>query len=376
MGFFSLFKKKEKQEQRVDYFKDLDKAIVDKKITIQLKEKGVIEVIQKRIAQLAEELAQEISVLEMIDLHNVKAEQRLKFIVLENLANYIKSLDKLKGDLQTLSSEDSESLIEKVNQVFSDFESKSRASREKVTYLVGKEIREVKDSIGKFFKDIDNFGKEEKQFFDELHLLKQSENFLKKIRELEKSKFDLEKEKSTLENEVKFLQRDLDKTVADIEKMKDSPAYEEQKNKKEQIKSMQDQLNKELLELKNSLDLKNLAKKYHHEEKKMKTIKEYEENFSKILLDENLSFLNLLEDKVRDKSLEKIYSLKEKIEEVTFLINNKNEAEQIEEDKANIEEKINSLNVENEKKQKAYEKFCEEIESLKHFIKANLDQIN
>ena len=111
MGFFSLFKKKEKQEQRVDYFKDLDKAIVDKKITIQLKEKGVIEVIQKRIAQLAEELAQEISVLEMIDLHNVKAEQRLKFIVLENLANYIKSLDKLKCYLQTLSSEDSESLI-------------------------------------------------------------------------------------------------------------------------------------------------------------------------------------------------------------------------------------------------------------------------
>jgi chromosome segregation ATPase len=295
---------------------------------------------------------------------------------LENLANYVKYLDKLIKDLEILNAPSSEFLIEEIQRIFVDFKNRSQVSKEKSTYLIGKEIRDIKDSIGKFFREIDEFIHEEKSFFEELNLLKEASGLSKKIKELETVKLDLEEEKTGLENELESLKETLEEVLNNIEKIKESNEYKEQIEKKEKVKDLKEKLNKNLLELKNSIDLKVLAKRYHHEDKKMTLIKEYEENFSRILSNENQVFINLLDDQKKEKVLDKVRELRVDLEQVKLLINNKNPAEKLEEEKTNTEARLIEATSELERKQKSLDKFNEEIENFKQSIKEILEKVD
>jgi len=376
MGFFDFWKKKENTEEKLDYFSNLDKTLLEKKERTRNKENAVIDKIRARILQLTGELRQEISTLENLDLKDVKADQRLKFIVLENLANYVRYLNKLVEDLERVNAPSSEVLIEEIQKIFIEFKNRSQLSKEKSTYLIGKEIRDVKDSIGKFFRDLDDFVQDEKSFFEETTLLKEAINLSKKIKELSVAKLDLEEEKTGLENELESLKENLINVLSHIEEIKDSTEYQDQLNKKEQVKSLKEKLNKELLELKNSIDLKLLAKRYHHEEKKMAVIKEYEGNFSKIISLENRAFLSLLDEQKKKSTEERVELLRGDLEQIKLLIGSKNQAEQLEEEKSNNENRISEITLELEKKQKSLDRFNEEVEGIKNSIKEKLEKVD
>jgi len=374
MGIFNFWKKKEEEKQENSL--DFNSTILEKKERIIAKESLVVETLKTKVLKLTEELKREIVVLEEVDLKDSKSDQRLKFIVLENLANYVKSLERLIQDLENISNTKSEEYILEIQNAFTEFKEKSKVSREKSTYLIGKEIRDVKDSIGNFFKDIDDFIKEEGSFFSELNLLKEAEKISNEIKQLNKRKLDLDEEKIGFENEISSLSDELEKVLSSIKSQENNEEYKNQLNKKEQVEGLKEKLKKDLIELKNLVDFKMLSKMYHHDSKKLAIIKEYEDNFSKILYLENVKLLELIDDAKREKVIPRIGELKKVYSEISNLINNKNSAEILEEEKTNLEERIKEANSELEKRIENLKIFYEEEENLINQIKIILEKID
>src|SRR5574344_831266 len=108
MGLFNFFKKKEeKVEKEENYFSNLDDSIRKRFERSKEKEKVILKIIKEKLSSFLERLSVQIGVLENIDLKDPRSDERLKFIVLENLSNYIKSLGILSKKLKELNNESS-----------------------------------------------------------------------------------------------------------------------------------------------------------------------------------------------------------------------------------------------------------------------------
>ncbi|MEA3414066.1 MAG: hypothetical protein U9Q99_00875, partial [Nanoarchaeota archaeon] len=90
MGIFKFFKK-EKLAVKIEtiYQDKLSEWLSNKKKQHQEKESEFLVPIKERIDQLISELKTGIEVLEGVDIEAKKVDDRIKFIVKENLKNYI-----------------------------------------------------------------------------------------------------------------------------------------------------------------------------------------------------------------------------------------------------------------------------------------------
>ena len=97
MGFLDFFKKNKKQIVEVEKVsqKEFPDWLINKKSKIEKEEQEFLVSVIKLISGLISELKEEISVVNKIDIDEIKAEDRIKLIVKENLRNYLNYLDKL-----------------------------------------------------------------------------------------------------------------------------------------------------------------------------------------------------------------------------------------------------------------------------------------
>jgi hypothetical protein len=94
MGFFDFLKKKEKVREEL-LLEGLENWLNEKKKGFSGQEGEILDSIFLMISQLTEEIKLEIIVLMDFDIDILKAEDRVKFIVKENLKNYVSYLEKL-----------------------------------------------------------------------------------------------------------------------------------------------------------------------------------------------------------------------------------------------------------------------------------------
>ena len=119
--------------------------------------------IKDRTATVLEELNEKIKVLEIIDVDSIKAEDRIKLIVNENLNNYLGHIGKFVDYLSDLKEEEFEKMVYKINNIFADFNKKSYMSYQKATILIGKEMATTKEStigLSKYFEKLFNENKD------------------------------------------------------------------------------------------------------------------------------------------------------------------------------------------------------------------------
>jgi len=377
MGLFDFFKKKEeKAEKEENYFSNLNESIDKRVERSKEKEKVILNILKEKLSSFLERLSVQIGVLENIDLKDSRSDERLKFIVLENLSNYIKYLGILSKKLKDLDKESSEEFIKEIQNIFLEFKKNSKTSREKSTYLIGKEIRDVKENFGDFFQEINDFIEEEKSFFDELSVTKELFELSKKLSELNNSRLDIEEEKVGLENELFLLRENLENTLSNINRIKETPEYLEQSSKKEKIESLKLDLRKKIFDLKGTIDFKKLYNNYHHDPKKMSLIKEYDENFSKIISESNDSFLELLSKDEKEKVLKELDELKKRYSELKELVENKNPVEILIEDKERYEKSIEDISIELDKRQKSLLKLDVSEEGAKKTVSLLFEKID
>ena len=192
-------------------------------------------VIQVRISQLIQELEEKISTLKKINVDKKKIEEKIKIIVRENLDNYIYYLDELIDKLKKMNEFDKE-IVEKINSIFSDFEKRSKMSYEKATFLIGKELGDIKESIRAFFKDLENILKDNKDLIDKSKIISSTKTNIEKFSNVNGIKLEIEKAIDEYDKKIRNLDNNIKIKEEDIEKIKKSEKKQIRKQKGQVIK--------------------------------------------------------------------------------------------------------------------------------------------
>lgn len=316
MGIFDFFKKKKQEKEILEKisFKEIEKEINNKKQKIENYQKEPKNQIKESLSELLQGLEQGRIVLENLDLEEKKAPERAKLIVKENLIKFEDHLEKLIANLKSLNSESLETLINKINLIFHEFEQKSSKSFEKSTFLIGKELGDIRDNIKKFYRIFNKIIKENEQTIEQGKRILIIEEKLRIFNEIDKNILNNEGGIREIEKTIKIGEEKIQNLKKETEEKKKSLEYIKRIRTIQEIEKLKISLALKLQELKNLIDFKALTKIYHSIESKMRLIKEYKENFKETFEKhgcENLQELVDIKDINQDLINEKIKEIKE-----------------------------------------------------------------
>lgn len=381
---FDFFKKKKPLEEVIEKisFEDIDKFIKKKKKENKENQKIPLNQIKETLSESLEILDEKIIILKNFDLSEKKAPERAKLIVRENFEKFIYYLEKLILDLKEINSGsglDLEILIDKINSTFSDFEKKSLKSFQKSTFLIGKELGDVTETIAKFFKSFNKIIKENESSIEYAKTISDIEEKLFEIDNLEKTESENVGEIKDIGEKILNFESEIEKLKKDIEEKMQGMEYAEQLKVKNKLEGLKTKLVIELQSLKEIIDFKALAKVYHSIEKKMDMIKEYKEAFKEAFEkygSENLTDLIDIEEidkKLVKEKVKNINEIKQQIDETKI---EKDITEDLDKKINELREKIKEFNLEKASKQKRDKKIKENKKSLKQEIINFLETID
>lgn len=278
MGVFDFLKRKVKVvEEEGLSFSELGVWLDKRVFELGEKRKIFLGMVKNRVAELVVELTEELHVLNGIDIDKKKERERIKAIVKENHNNYMIHLERLITRLSEMSND--QNIIGDINLIFSDFKKRSAMNYEKATFLIGKEMGNVKESIGVFFKDVGAIVEKNKKFMDEVSAIDGIKKSFTEYNELVKKKSELEGDMERDIERVVHVKELSKKKRLEIEKLKGSKRFIEEGIKFEELNKKKEKLDKVIYDFSRVIDFKVLANYYHSFEKDMALIKRYRDDF-------------------------------------------------------------------------------------------------
>jgi hypothetical protein len=392
MGIFDFLRKKieelksEKQEIiekepeiKLELISEkLEEWLVNKKEDNRRKEDNVIKEIMALVYELIDELKEENKELGTVDLKNRKEEQRIKNIVLENLANYSSYVNKLVENLEGLEKENLQKLVNDINKIFLEFKQKSNPSFEKATFLVGRQLEIVKESIRSFFDKVKYIEEQNKNIFQNSSIISLIGKKIEERKRFDYSKMEIIKEEKEIEKRI--LRKETEEKILEenIKKIKNSEEYTEWEKRRQESGLKKREIEKEIFEVKNMINWKNLSKIFHTNEKKMALVKDYECHFSQILeKDEEEKIIELLKEaNIETGDISgRITDIRKKMGEVHKIINSKDRLSEPASEIMSIRTDIKNLFIEKEKILKRLQKIDENIVEIKSNISEELKKL-
>ncbi|HDP73693.1 MAG TPA: hypothetical protein ENN46_01915 [Candidatus Woesearchaeota archaeon] len=333
MGLFDIFKRKKKA--RPSYEENLSPQDLISLREKQVKElqKSAIKTAKERISSLINELDKEIPAIEKVNLNEKKVEDKIKAIVQGNLESFLRQVKRLKQNLEELNQKEFGGLQEiakEADSVLHDFEKKSYMGFEKATYLVGKELGDVVNSISSFFRDIKKIISDNKKLIDASHSIERIKSVKQDILDKDKAKEEIENEINEIKNKLKKVEKEEKALSREAENIKNSEEYKKKAEKKIELEEKKYKLKKKIDELRSLINLKRLAGIFHSSEKQMPIIKEMKEDFQaafeKYKAEKVLEMTSEAENKeeIRRKA-EEISFLKQQIKELYEYLSGKDE---------------------------------------------------
>jgi hypothetical protein len=362
-------------------FDEIGDWVENKEKEIKNKETEVFVLIKDRTTLLVNELNEKVRVLENVDIESKKVEDRTKLIVKGNLNKYIDHVKSLIENINNLNEEKLEKFTTLINKIFLDFDKKSYMSYQKATFLIGKEMNDIKESVINFSKYLTKTFDKNKDIIDSSQIISFIKLKLKQIEKFDEVISRIDKRKKSLDREIKNIKETDKKVLEEIEEIKKSNGYIENLKRQEEIKSDEKELEKEIHNLKGYIDFKILGNIFHVSEKKMNIVKAHKENFEAAFQkDDGASILNLLDEvKLTNEAIiSKIKQINNKKEEITKNKSTikKDETEHLLFKTRKIKLEIENLNNEKTKELKRYERLKTSREKIINSIKQELAKIN
>lgn len=386
----NIFKQEEKPEPIQIEFSNLPNFIQNKEQENQTKNQDFLNSINQLIQTLTENLGPQINILENLDISEKKTEERVKLIVKQNLDNYINHLNKLIKDFEETKEHNPESMINKINQIFNNFEKNSAMSYQKATFIVGKEIGDITNTLANFSKNFQTILKENKNLISTSQTLNIVKDELHNFKEQEKTKEEINNKMKNINREIEELKSQQKSLNNRIKNIKESEEYKTETNNNQTLENQKKHLQNKILELKQLIDFKSLASYCHSNEREMEIIKRHKENFiEEFQKDDNIIFNLLNQAKLSKPEIE------EKAEDITKMQSQIKESDQnlelksltditikeseITKIKGDIEVLLNQLNKDNkriEKIQIVLNDIKEEIKQIMHKIRVEIISLN
>ena len=287
MGILNFIKKifennkdKEIEKEKIG-FSEIGDWIDKKKKEIEVREEKVFVLIQEKINVFVNELKEKVRLVEDVNLKLKKAEDRMESVSEEGRKKYLESVELFIEDLDELEKENLEKFSKKIDKIFLDFNKRSHMSYERATILIGKEMAEVKETLKSFSKDLIKIFEKNKDIINSLKTFSLIELNLNEIVKIDQELEEIKKAIAYLDKGLLDKEEENKKILNEIEEIKKSEIYLENLSRQDKIKLLKEELEKELLSLKQIIDFKALANFYHIFEDRMELVKEYRDDFQK-----------------------------------------------------------------------------------------------
>ncbi len=386
MTLFDFFKQKIKKlgktkiKQKNITFPEIGDWIKKKRNESEIDEKDTINFIQEKINVFAGEFRKKLEIVNLVDVESKKVEDNLKSIVDESRKKYLESAEDFITSLEYLEKNQFEKFTENINQVFLNFNKSSHGNYERVTILIGKEMANIKESLGIFSKDLIKVFEEKKEIIDSFKTISLIELKLKQIKEVEEDVGRIGENILSLNKKITEKKEKEKNLLDEIEKIKKSENYLKNLEKQEKIRLFEGELEKDIFSLRNIIDFKALANFFHLFEEQMNIVKAHKENFQirfrkddgegiTDLLDESKLNNEIISDKIKQINY-KIKEIKQNKQEII-----KDEIEELYSDMTKILLEIGNLNNENSWNNKKKENLKVNKKELIDEIKKEVEKI-
>jgi len=380
----NFFRKRKRQEPKVELeevnFVEIESWLENKVKKFAEKEKKVFLLIQEKITIFTSDINEKTKILEAIDIKSKKVEERAKTIVKQSLDKYLNFIKIFTKELTDIDKQNLNHFIKGANQIFSDFDKRSYIFYQRTNYLIGDELLAVKQEINNlsiYFTDLFN---ENKKITDSLNLISSIKSKLTQLNETSQILDEINSEIESLDK-ITTKNKERKETLSHkIEKIKITKDYFENIEREEEIKQMEKQLLDNISKLKSLIDFKKLTNAFHSDENKMKTIRNYRENFHKSF-DENRGddILNLiskaeLNNSAISNEIKQINERRKKIYENKKLIE-KDEVKELLEEIEKIKSELEYIAIEKVKEGKKKEKIEENKEEMWESITPDITEL-
>jgi len=375
-----IVKKPERESEKVAFNK-IEDWVESKRKETEDKEKEIFVLIQEKTDFFISELKEKVDILESVDINSIKAEDKIKSIVDEGREKYIERIKNFSDSLNKLEQNKLGGFIVDIDKLYSAFSRSSHMSYEKTTILIGKEMEDIKKAIIKFSKDLTKIFDENKDVIDSSKIVSFVKLKLKQVIETEEILKEIDESVTSLDKKTTKKKQENKEISEEIEKIKKEKSYIENLKKQEEIKLLEEELEKDIFSLKQLIDFKALANFFHIFEERMSIVKTHKEDFqTNFQKDEGAGILSLLEEaKLNNKTIStKIEQINDKKKEIirnTGIIK-KDETEHLLTKTKEIESEIGILDNEGEKVKKRSEKLKASKEEMINSIKQELAKIN
>lgn len=405
MGIYDFFvkliknKKREEPEQKTGNFQssaeDIERnkkiifsklgAWIESKIKeIETREEEIFSLIKEKTDLLFKNIGVKINTAKSFNVNLKKADDRIKGIVEEGRKKYLESVEDLLDILKNLEKDRFEKIIALIDKVFLDFNKKSHLSYERATILIGREMGEIKESLGNFSKDLIKIFNENQNLINSSKRISFIELKLKQLEKTEKELEGINLEIISLDKEIINKEKEKKEILNEIEKIKKSPEYLEMQKKEEKIKILKDELEKEIFSLRQIIDFKALGNFYHVFEGEINIVNTYRENFQiNFQKDMGDNLLRLLDEaKLNNKNISdkinKIHNKKEELLNFEAEFKNEKSKNQINELSSKITQiifEIEDLKNKKLKEEKRFENLKINKEEIIKEIKENIENL-
>ncbi len=252
------------------------------------------------IQQFGIDLQEILPDLENVNVEEKREHEKVKLIVRENLKLYIAQLKQLATQLRernNLHGLTAQEYHNKILNCIDEFDRRSHLPFEKATLLVGKELGAAKTAITNLIREINNTAHTSRAVFEESELISQLAALLPKLKSNELSIGDLDRRIIELREGLAQAKETGEAMQKEIEKIKAGEEYRQDLQAQEEHQQQLRTLDRELHEARQQINLKFMAKHFHHDPEKSQLIKAYSENFQAALEnDQNLAIIGLVKD--------------------------------------------------------------------------------
>ncbi|MFA5856387.1 MAG: hypothetical protein WC867_03450 [Candidatus Pacearchaeota archaeon] len=385
MAFFDFLKKKVEIVKETIHFADIPNWIDKSNKEFKIKDNVISQEITLRLKTLIINLEENIPVIKNIDLSKKKIEDRVRFIVKENLDKYIENLERFISNLRDISEYNTDSLIKKINFTVFSFEDRTKLQYEKATYLIGEDLEKIKKEISNFFKDTKVILEVNKSTLEMFKAIGDIEIILIKIKQQESLEKHSEEIIEEANKEIAKINKSIEDIVKKISEVKSSELYSNEKKIRQDIDLKNYELEKDIISLREFIDFKSLIKSYHTDSKKMEIIKDYKddfkENFKKDKLEKILYLLigiNIETKNINDK-IKAINEKKDNILEFEKNISKESQFEKViiyEKDTKSLLVQIEDIKEEIDREKNKLSKFkIDKLEAM-HSLENEFSKIN
>lgn len=379
-----IFKDAKEQEikQEKIHFSDIERFLKEKIEEAKKGERQVIYSINQKADSFITELRGKIRLVNEVDIGQKEKNEKVKTTVYEGRKKYTEFLEKFIEKLRDAEKiNELNKYAESINSAFLRLNENSRKSYERATILIGKEMGEIKETLKKFSNELLEIFNENKEIIPTLEKLHLAESKINENKEIREKLKQIREEIKDINNKISDKEKELKELSEKIDKIKNSQEHKENLEKIRSVVLKEEEIKKEIPELRQFIDFKSLSNFFHIFEDKMAIVKAYRDDFlEEFNKDRAKRLLNLLDESKlnSEKITDKLKRIQDKEEEVKNMKKEikKDEAENLLPQIEGIKEGIKELADEKERAGKKEEKLEESQQENLRQIKEELNLMN